>query len=151
MNIIGSNRLKRLLAFVLFLALTAHIFVGLTYLLRNSDDGRLSFLTFAEEPAESIDMVYIGGSNVYVFWDPMCAWDQYGFTSYNYSTSNMPVTTFLPLIQEINENKKPKLIVVGIRTFLSSTYETLAGSGIINGGGTGMSLIHRISHSIAQS
>lgn len=132
---VGYNKIKKLLAFVLFLTLTFYIFVNLTYLMRNSDEGRLSFLTFAEEPAESLDVVYIGGSNVYVFWDPMCAWNQYGFTSYNYSTSNMPATTFLPLVKEINESKKPKLIIVGLRTFLSSVYETLASGGVINGGG----------------
>ena len=135
---IGLNNAKKgkcLAAFLCFLLLLGYVFSHLTYLFRNSDDGRLNFLTFAEEPEESLDVVYIGGSNVYVFWNPMLAWERHGFTSYNYSTSNMPVVTFLPAIKKLQKRKSPKLFVVGIRTFLSPIYESLAAEGIINGGG----------------
>ena len=131
----NKQALKRLVACCLFLLLAWQLFAHLTYLFRNADTERQRFVIFAEQAADSLDVVYLGASAVFVFWDPMYVWNQYGFTSYDYATSNMPATLYLPAIQAIAKAKRPRLFLVDIRAFLSSTYEYLAAGGIVNGGG----------------
>lgn len=128
-------KVYRVLAFLLFVVLLWQVFAHLTYLFRNTNDARVSFLTFKDEPQDSLDVVYFGASDVFVFWNPMCAWNQNGFTSYDYSASNMPCTTYLPLIKASQEVQRPKLYVVGVRTFLSPFYNQISSSGIVNDGG----------------
>ena len=43
----------------------------------------LSVSSFHDEPRDTLDAVYIGGSNVYYFWQPSLAWQEYGMAVYN--------------------------------------------------------------------
>lgn len=126
----NAKKVAECLAFILLLCL---VFSRLTYLFRNSSIDRVRFVAFEDEARDSIDMVYIGASSVYVFWNPMVAWQQHGITSYDYSTSNMPGASFLPSIREIEKSQKPKVIVVDLRTFYSQVWNALSAEGVSGG------------------
>lgn len=74
------------------------------------DERRLGY--YQNEPENSIDVVFIGASEIYAGWAPALAYKEYGFTSYPYCISAAPVTLWKPMVQEALKKQKPKLIVV---------------------------------------
>ena len=116
---IQKTKIKRILAFILFLLLAWQIFSRLTYLFRNTGAGdRLNILAFQTEREDSLDMVYIGGSNVGEYWDPFLAWEKSGLTSYSYFTTAMAASPTIACIKEIYKAQSPRLIIVDVRKFL---------------------------------
>lgn len=74
------------------------------------DERRLGY--YENEPKNSMDVVFIGASEIYAGWAPGLAYKEYGFTSYPYCISAAPVTLWKPMVQEALKNQKPQLIVV---------------------------------------
>lgn len=100
-----------------FLTIIFLLFLFFTYLMRNTDyNARQNVLDFYEEETE-LDVVFIGASNIYRYWDPMGAWEAEGIATRNYSVSSMDAATYLPAIKDILRTQNPKLIVVEARRF----------------------------------
>ena len=81
---------------------------------RISGDNRASFELL--EPY-SLDMVYVGASNVYAFWQAPLAWDRYGLASHTYTNSSMPGTAIRYAIQQCRKTQPNALYVVNINNF----------------------------------
>lgn len=110
---------------VLFVAILVLSLVGLesVFILgpftseeRISGDNRSSFDQL--EP-NSLDMVYIGASNVYAFWQAPFAWDRYGLASHTYTNSSMPGTAIRYAIQQCRKTQPNALYVVNVNNFKS--------------------------------
>ncbi len=109
---------------ILFLALTGIIFIHTTYLFRNVQwKDRRSILGFYDQEKNSLDVVYVGSSAVYRFWNSMLAWEKYGYTSYAYSTASMNGKTYMAAIKDIQERQKDAVIMVEARGFLEAHME----------------------------
>lgn len=107
----------RLLKVAVFLSIIFLLFLFFTYLFRNTDyNARQNVLDFYEEDTE-LDVVFIGASNIYRYWDPMGAWDAEGIATRNYSVSSMDAATYLSAVKDIVRTQNPKLIVVEARRF----------------------------------
>lgn len=107
----------RIVKVTVFLAILFLLFLFFTYLFRNVDyNARQIVLDFYEEDTE-LDVVFIGASNIYRYWDPMKAWEEEGIASRNYSVSSMDAATYLSAVKDIMRNQNPKLIVVEARRF----------------------------------
>ncbi|MCM1124039.1 MAG: hypothetical protein NC416_15770 [Eubacterium sp.] len=114
------QRVKELAAAVVFLILAYEVFIHCTYLFRNTERAaRQNILGFYEEESDSLDVVCVGTSSVYRYWDPMHAWDLYGFISYDYSVSAMSRGTVLTAIKDLRRTQSPEVIVVDVRPFLN--------------------------------
>lgn len=120
---IRGKKLHRLFAALLFLMLLWQVFSHATYLFRNADYGSRAFiLDFHLEEENSLDVVYIGGSNVYCYYDTMIAWEKYGITSYCYSVPQMDAGVMLSAIKDVLQSQSPQLIICDVRKFLSSCW-----------------------------
>jgi len=64
-----------------------------------------------------LDVVFVGGSSTIVYWQPLQAWHDYGFTSYNYATNTNQAENIKYYIKDTLKTKKPKLFVVDLRAF----------------------------------
>ena len=107
----------RFLKVTVFLSIIFLLFLFFTYLMRNTDyNARQNVLDFYEEETE-LDVVFIGASSIYRYWNPMKAWETEGIATRNYSVSSMHLATYLPAIKDILQTQKPKLIVVEARRF----------------------------------
>lgn len=116
---------RSFISFIVFFLLLCTFFIHCTYLFRNTDrNGRLNVLGFYYEEKDSIDVVFVGASNVYRYWDCMYAWNKYGFTSYDYSVSLMASATTISAIQDIEKHQKPELIVYDVRKLLPDFMDT---------------------------
>lgn len=92
-------------------------FVSLTYLMRPATSSRKNICGFYAEDENSLDMVYVGGSACYMFWEPLAAWNKYGFTSYNFAADALQPQSIKYLIKEIQKTQSPELILIDARPF----------------------------------
>lgn len=72
---------------------------------------------FYNEPANSLDAVYIGGSASFVYWEPLKAFEDYGIASYNFGVNTIQAETYLYRIQEVLKTQSPELIIIDARAF----------------------------------
>lgn len=107
--------LRKACSCALFLAIACALLARTTYLFRNVGFDRAHIVGIKEEGP--LDMVYIGGSAAFFFWQPLNAWKDYGFTSYNYATTTLQAEMIEPYVLEVLEHQDPELLVIGLRSF----------------------------------
>lgn len=91
-------------------------FAGISKILVSHDDYRNYqwIHGFYEERENSLDAVYIGGSNVYAFWAAPLAWEQYGITVYPFACNSMPLIAAKYMIKEARKTQPDSLFIVSI-------------------------------------
>lgn len=107
--------LKRAISCALFLALALFCFDKLTWLFRsNNDISREDIVGFRNE-TEPIDVVLFGASNTIRFYQPLMAWNQLGYTSYNYAALSLNMDAIRYCIQQSRKTNEAKLYVCDLR------------------------------------
>jgi hypothetical protein len=64
------------------------------------------------EPKDSIDVLYLGDSEVHSSIVPLQIWDQYGYTGYCCSTNKQRLWYTLEFVLEAFKTQKPKIVVM---------------------------------------
>ena len=72
---------------------------------------------FYQEEENSLDVVYVGGSACFVYWEPLRAFNKYGFTSYNYAHDSILPEAPKYYLKEIQKTQSPDLYIVDLRPF----------------------------------
>ena len=80
------------------------------------EDNRMTYIMkgFYKEPKNSLDVVFMGNSDVYRGVSPIVLWDEYGIASYNYVSSGQRMWTAYYMMEECLKYQKPKLIVLNM-------------------------------------
>jgi len=113
-NIRSKREWLALFAIVAFLAVLMYIFINVTWLFRsNPIEHRRVICAFKNE--DSIDVVLYGGSNTLKYYEPLEAWNQRGFTSYNYATSSAKVDMLKYFCEESRKTNQAQLYVFDVR------------------------------------
>ena len=119
---IHAKKWHQVISFVTFCVIALNLFLRITYLFRSAgaDDhseiyNRNRIIGIKEE--QNLDMVYVSGSEGFVYWEPPRAWAEYGIKSYNYATNSIPAEAIIGNIREIRKTQDPELFVVGLRSF----------------------------------
>jgi len=118
----------------LFLFLLLILLFQISYILRPpiiSNEEKVNLLSYYQEPKDTLDMLFIGSSDVIVYWMPYKAYEEIGITSFAYGRSAIRATMFDALLDEVLNTQTPSLVVVGLRTILE-TDETIAEVSIRN-------------------
>lgn len=69
---------------------------------------------FYEEPKNSLDIIYIGGSNVGAHFNPSLAYYNYGFTTGLLTSGLQPFTSTKYLIKEAQKYQNPQLYIIDL-------------------------------------
>ncbi len=69
---------------------------------------------FYDEPKKSLDIVYVGGSNVYAHYNTTLAYDLYGFTTGIMSSDSQPSSSVKYLLEESKKYQSPKLYIIDL-------------------------------------
>ena len=88
------------------------------FILLHYDSNRLRMQGFYLEEKNTIDVAFVGSSEVYASFSPGMAYDKFGFTSYDYATASGSPTASITQVKEIMDNQSPKLIVMEVNAFL---------------------------------
>lgn len=73
---------------------------------------------FYKEPADSLDVVLLGASEVFAGFCPGLAYEEYGFTSYDYVISQNYPELLKPQLEEVLRTQSPQVILVDLNTLL---------------------------------
>ena len=112
-----SRTAVRALVFVLIAVLGIGLISPM--LVANNDWDKRHVHGFFLEPEDSLDVVLIGASQLYTGYSAPLAWQQYGYTSYPLTVSNIPARLYGSLLTEAVDRQHPKLIVVDIDGFIN--------------------------------
>lgn len=114
---------KEIIGFVIFLFIICFLFSRATWLFRGNDaEAREDILGVDNEKCD-IDVILFDGSDVLRFYDPLDAWNKYGYTSYNYATSSAQADMLRFYAQESRETHDAKVYVFDLRTITFVTNE----------------------------
>ena len=118
---IQKETLQNIVKATAFLLILLLLFCHFTYLFRDTSDGkRGNILNYYAEPDDTLDVVTIGASTIAYYWNATRAWNDYGFTSYNYATSSMKGGTYLAALKDVLKTQSPELVVIEARLFTRS-------------------------------
>ncbi len=92
-------------------------FIQVSYLLRPTGMDNDNLVGFYSESPNSLDMVYIGGSACFVYWEPLRSWNKYGFTSYNFANNTITPQAVKYYIKEVRKTQNPQLWLIDLRPF----------------------------------
>ncbi len=107
--------IKRLLKIgSLLLALILCVIFLQEFVLCHGDHNRERIKGFYLEPKDSVDVVFIGASEVYSGFSAPYAYSRYGFTSYPLATQSNTISNYLACIKEAVRTQHPKLFVIEI-------------------------------------
>lgn len=123
LDVIKREKYRRIVAAVIFLLIILKVFLSVTYLFRNANWDRDHVIGIKEE--KTLDMVYVGGSAAFVYWQPLKAWNDCGFTSYNLAVNKIQAESIEYLIKYALKYQDPECFVIDARAF---QYYSLEGS-----------------------
>lgn len=109
--------LRFLKALALLIPITAVVLVlqGTVFFHWDHDTERIR--GFYNEPADSLDVMVLGASEVYSGFFPAYAYEYSGLTSYIYAYASNPGALYLSQLREILSRQKPQMIVVEVNGF----------------------------------
>ena len=102
---------------IIFLILFTVLFDVLTYISKPDMVDIDNIAGLYGEEKNSLDMVYIGGSAAFVYWEALQAYEDTGMTSYTYSSNTIQAEFYKTMIEEILDNQCPEVIVIDARAF----------------------------------
>lgn len=115
-----KETLKNIVGTLLFLAGAVVMLISISYILRPTDNGtgRWRFAGFYGEEKDTIDVVTIGSSAMYRYFNNPVFWEEYHLTSYNLCSASQLVEVVGDLIDEAQKEQAPQLFVVETRKFV---------------------------------
>ena len=111
-----KSTIKQIVGFVIFAVILVALFCNLTWLFRgNGSEAREEIGGFRNQG--KIDVVFYGASNLLRYYQPLTAWKEQGFTSYNYAVLSGQADSMKDYIAESRKWNEAELYVCDIRAF----------------------------------
>lgn len=107
------NICKIIIFFFIFICLYSF----LTYLKKPSSVDLNNITGFYAEEENSLDVVYIGGSAAFVYFEPLTAYQDYGIVSYLFGANTIQAELYEYMIKEVYTKQDPELIILDARAF----------------------------------
>ncbi len=102
---------------IIFMLISLLFIRVMTYIMKPTSVDLNNIAGFYGEEKNTLDMVYIGGSAAFVYYEPLRAFEQEGIASYNYGANTIQPELYKTMIKEILKNQKPELIIIDARSF----------------------------------
>ena len=120
-----STKIRRILKPILFcLVLLILVLIVQSKAFKISDvRSYQTFKGFYSEPKNSLDVVYIGQSNVYPFWSAPLSYEDYGFTSYPLAIGAMPARSVKYMVEEGLKTQPDALYLINLNTFTDINFD----------------------------
>lgn len=109
---------KKLFATVVFAIIFAVLFQIATksfIVIDNVDVANID--GFYQTKENSVDVMLMGASEIYMGYAPGLAWHEYGIKSMNLSIGGIPCSMYKSILKEIQKRQKPKLLIVNATSF----------------------------------
>lgn len=112
--------MKKIFKCTLFALIFIFLFTTLQGVLVGNPDSRDSkrIAGFFDLPDESLDVVFLGSSATYAFWNAPVAWSEYGITVYPFSNSAQPSFAAKYLIEDAKKRHPDALYIINVTHIL---------------------------------
>lgn len=122
------KRLKALIKCIAFISIFVLLFLYVQELLRDKwAEGEYNVTTkvrgFYEEEENTLDVIFIGSSQMYADMAPAVLFHEYGITSYDFCANEQPMWISYYYIKEALKHQTPKVIVLDVFTVYGEDYE----------------------------
>lgn len=107
-----KNVFRTIKIICLFLIVALTVGVLQEFILCHADHNRQRLKGFYDEETKSMDVVYLGASEVYSDIAPGYAYDHSGVTSYLFATQSNSILNYKSQLKNILDRQDPKLIVI---------------------------------------
>lgn len=118
---------KKLLACILFILAGLLLFCGIHRFFGPSnyfsEHAEMMMSGYYEQPEDTLDVVLVGNSHVYKFWQGAYGWLQNGIASLAFSTSDMPESVYRNMAEEALKTQSPKVLVLDATAFARDAVE----------------------------
>ncbi len=122
---VGSDKvIKNVIITILGIAVLLSGVFFLSYFMRPVTDSRKNICGFYAEEANTLDVVYVGGSVCYYYYQPLRSFHDYGFTSYDFGTDALQPQVVKYEIKEIYKTQSPQLLIIDLTPFLYGTRQS---------------------------
>lgn len=111
-----GKRIKIIISSVCFLLTILLLFVWITNVYRPSKMYERTHI-MAFDKYKNFDVVCIGASEIFKYWEPMEAWNNFGITSYNYAVDGLDGANVEYMIKNVEDKMHPDLYIVGVRAY----------------------------------
>lgn len=101
------------------------VFVGQSYFFRRYDANATRISGFYLEENDTLDVVFIGASDIFAGFSSALAYRDYGFTSYPVATDSNPVSLLDYELKDVIDFQNPQLIVIEVNSVLYGDDETI--------------------------
>ena len=108
------KQIKKWIGAVAFLLVFAVLFYIINPLFIPQDDLRREKAAFFQQPAQTLDVVYIGSSSMLRAVTPMEIWRDYGITGYSLATTVQAPVVTLAYLKDMFQSQKPEVVVLGL-------------------------------------
>lgn len=109
---------KDIVRLIVFLVVASLVMVLLANVcMMNNPRDVMGLYGFQFEEKDSIDVAFIGPSQVYTSYYPALAYRDYGFTGFAIATSAMPGSVYKTAFKQIRETQDPQLYIVELSGF----------------------------------
>lgn len=112
-----KKHIVSMIKIVIFFILFMFLFTTLTYIMKPSSIDLDNIAGFYGEKEDSLDMVYIGGSANFVYWEPLRSYEKEGIASYNFGANTIQAEMYIYLVKEVLKKQNPEVIVIDARAF----------------------------------
>lgn len=122
------KRWKALIKCIAFISIFVLLFLYVQELLRDKwAEGEYNVTTkvrgFYEEKENTLDVIFIGSSQMYADMAPAVLFHEYGITSYDFCANEQPMWISYYYIKEALKHQTPKVIVLDVFTVYGENYE----------------------------
>lgn len=112
-----KERIVPIIKIMIFSIIFVILFVSITYIMKPFSVDLQNIGGFYGEKKKSLDVVYIGGSACFVYWEPLKAYEENGIASYNFGANRIQAETYAYLVKEVLKKQNPEVIIIDARAF----------------------------------
>ena len=112
------NRIKKIFGCICFIILLGLWISKLSWSFRANKMESREDVVGLNTVQGDIDVITIGSSNMIRYYMPICAYEEYGYTSYNFATSSAEMDVLRFYIEEAEKHQSPQLYVVNVGCLL---------------------------------
>ncbi len=120
----------KILSLCLAVLLAVSLMQGMLFHPRERDVQRMR--GFRLEERDSLDVVFLGASELYTGFSSARAWELQGFTSYPYALAACPVTYWRTMLDEVLTLQSPQLVVVELNGVTYEKAESLHSNPVLH-------------------
>ena len=115
---IAKKIMKWIILTIVFLLIVLLFIKITTYIMKPNNSDLYKIAGFYGEEKNSLDMVYIGGSAAFVYYEPLRAFQNEGIASYDFGSNTIQPELYKTMIKEVFKRQTPEVIIIDARAFL---------------------------------